>query len=56
MLWEVPLVQRVLIPAQDAPPEPLPVGPLDAVLLFSRLMAEKFAGTPIGEHYAAAGH
>lgn len=26
--------------------------PLDSLLLFSRLMAEKFAGTPYGEQYA----
>jgi hypothetical protein len=25
--------------------------PLDSLLLFSRLVGEKFAGTPIGEHY-----
>jgi hypothetical protein len=29
--------------------------PLDAVLLFSRLMGEKFAGTPIGDLYARPG-
>jgi hypothetical protein len=30
--------------------------PLDALLLFSRLMAEKFAGTPYGGLYASADH
>jgi hypothetical protein len=30
--------------------------PLTAVLLFSRLMAEKFAGTPIADQYARADH
>ncbi len=30
--------------------------PLDSLLLFSRLMAEKFAGTPYGELYARADH
>ena len=28
--------------------------PLDSLLLFSRLMGEKFAGTAYGEHFAAA--
>jgi hypothetical protein len=30
--------------------------PLDALLLFSRLMGEKFAGTPYGELYARPDH
>lgn len=30
--------------------------PLDSVLLFSRLMAEKFAGTPYAAQYAQPGH
>jgi hypothetical protein len=30
--------------------------PLDSLLLFSRLMAEKFAGTPYGKFYASADH
>jgi hypothetical protein len=29
--------------------------PLNSLLLFSRLMGEKFAGTPYGEQYARAG-
>ena len=28
--------------------------PLDSVLLFSRMLREKFAGTPIAEHFAAS--
>jgi hypothetical protein len=28
--------------------------PLDSVLLFSRILREKFAGTPIAEHFAAS--
>jgi hypothetical protein len=30
--------------------------PLNALLLFSRLMAEKFAGTPYGKLYAGPEH
>jgi hypothetical protein len=30
--------------------------PRSSVLLFSRLMGEKFAGTPHGDHFAPAGH
>lgn len=30
--------------------------PRSSVLLFSRLMGEKFAGTPHAEHFAPAGH
>jgi len=29
--------------------------PLSSVLLFSRLLGEKFAGTPIAEHFATRG-
>lgn len=29
--------------------------PLSSLLLFSRLLREKFAGTPIAEHFAASG-
>jgi hypothetical protein len=29
--------------------------PLDSLLLFSRLMGEKFAGTPYGGHFATSG-